>query len=121
LTNVLEKSNYKGWSEGTLEDYCYCCGNEAWEAVKVLNGALTAYLCIECLDGEWEYHDGFYVYSCTAHGHPDLKGMVDYWAALDLFNEKWGTRKTGTRPNFFVNWQEQIEKLRIEWRTKLNQ
>ena len=102
----------------TSENDCYCCGADAHITKKIL-GSMTVNLCPFCTDVDYIWtHDGYWSLTCSTHGQQDIVGMVQYWDAIDLFNEKWGTQKRGTKVKCGIDWQAELEKLRQEWREK---
>jgi hypothetical protein len=60
---------------------------------------------------------------CPTHGDDDTAGMIEYFDALDLFNEKakevGGKRKRCKKIQRKVDWQEEIEKLREAYKCLL--
>jgi hypothetical protein len=100
---------------------CFCCGQETGDVFPVVGIQLVAMphlhipLCPMCVGTEFKEIDGFFSIDCPLHGHPDIKGMVNYWDAVDKYNQKFGTKLRGTRVKFGINWGKELEKLRKKW------
>jgi hypothetical protein len=96
---------------------CYCCDAEIAEPTAAGVGGLRIQLCTFCQGAEFVFDElGYLAFSCPTHGKEDIAGMVAYWDALDIFNEKAKSiqekTKRGPRIKRGVNWQEELEKLR---------
>jgi hypothetical protein len=97
------------------QEHCYCCGVETDNLVLWL-GSMSVALCPLCENATWQRIGGYWQIVCPFHGYPDIKSFIDYCNAIDLFNEKFGTKKRGKRVGYGVNWKKEIENLRQEWR-----
>ena len=112
--------------EDCFNEMCYCCGVDVAEetAVTSFSGAMKIYLCAFCQNAGFVFDGlGYLVFSCPTHGTEDVAGMIRYWDALDIFNEKakeiQEKTKRGPRIKRGVNWKEELEKLREAYRCML--
>ena len=81
---------------------------------------MTVSLCPFCVDAHFVWtEDGYWCLQCSTHGLQDVVGMTAYWDAVDLFNERWGTSKRGTKVKCGIDWSAELEKLRKEWTEKM--
>jgi len=98
---------------------CFCCGQDAIETSPAIGTHLHMFLCPLCRGAVLKKVDGYMQVDCPFHGHPDIKGMVHYWNAIDKYNEKFGEKLTGKRVNFGINWEKETENLRKKWKGML--
>ena len=100
---------------------CFCCGQDTEDCYPVIGIHIIAMphlhipLCPMCAGTEFKKIDGFLSIDCPFHGHPDIKGMVAYWDAIDKYNEKFGKKMRGKKVKFGVSWGKEVEKLRKKW------
>jgi len=109
-----------------LSNPCYCCGVEVTDPTPVtwFGGGMKVWLCSFCRDAKFVWtDDGYWIFDCPFHGQEDIKGMVAYWDALELFNDKAKEVKQKTRrgPRIKrgVDWQVELEKLRDAYKCLL--
>ena len=76
---------------------------------------MYVYLCPACEGAKYVKVDGFWVLRCAVHCE-DIKGLVAYWNALDLYNAKakelGAKRKRCKKIKRGLDWQQEIQKLR---------
>lgn len=98
---------------------CYCCEQDAVETKAMIGTHLHAFLCPLCLGAAFKEVDGYLQLDCPFHGQTSIKDMVNYWRAVDIYNEKFGTSLRGKVVKLGINWEKETENLRKKWKEML--
>lgn len=98
---------------------CYCCGQDTDNIAPALGTALHFHICPLCVGSELRTIKGYLQVECPFHSHPGIEDMVRYWNALDVYNDKFGTKLTGTKIKVGINWEKELENLRKKWKEML--